>query len=108
MSAPDTDLQPVRWKATFVGRPVGAIGSFDPYTIEVVAATRNQANLAIYATHEHLRDVVLEVVEADRGEGEWECFGCLARRPSLDKGFNTRCDRCGSYELHLTDEARRG
>lgn len=33
----------------------------------------------------------------------WECYSCGATRPSLDKGFNTTCDKCGSYELHLTD-----
>ena len=37
----------------------------------------------------------------------WECYGCGHKVASLDKGFNTQCPECGSYELHLSDEARK-
>ncbi len=41
------------------------------------------------------------------GAGDWKCYGCGYHVPSLDKGFSTTCPRCGSYEFHLSDEAKR-
>lgn len=41
-----------------------------------------------------------------KGSGDWECYGCGAHVESLDKGFNTKCPYCGSYELHLSDSAK--
>lgn len=40
------------------------------------------------------------------GEGDWECYGCGYHIPALTKGFDTRCPLCGSFELHLTDDAK--
>lgn len=42
-----------------------------------------------------------------KGTGDWQCYGCLARMESLTKGFNTQCPHCGSYEIHLSEEAKR-
>jgi predicted RNA-binding Zn-ribbon protein involved in translation (DUF1610 family) len=41
------------------------------------------------------------------GDGDWECYGCGFRMASLTEGFNTKCPKCGSFELHLTDDARK-
>lgn len=40
------------------------------------------------------------------GSGDWECYSCLGRVPELTEGFQTKCPFCGSFELHLTAEAR--
>jgi lipopolysaccharide biosynthesis regulator YciM len=40
------------------------------------------------------------------GEGDWECYGCGYHVPTLIEGFGTRCPICGSYELHLSDDAK--
>lgn len=52
-----------KWKATFNGREVGAIGVFSDFEIIVAGVDEEAARLAIYETHEHLRDVKLRPVE---------------------------------------------
>lgn len=37
----------------------------------------------------------------------WECYGCGMHLTHLDRGFNTQCPYCGSYEIHLSDEGRK-
>lgn len=47
-----------------------------------------------------------QFVDMGEGEGDWECYGCGYHVPALSQGFDTRCPRCGSFELHLTDDAK--
>ena len=39
--------------------------------------------------------------------GVWECYGCGKRLDHLNEGWNTQCPSCGSYEIHLTDSAKK-
>ena len=41
-----------------------------------------------------------------KGSGPWQCFACLARHPMLQHGYDTKCDHCGSYEIHWAPEGQ--
>lgn len=55
-------------------------------------------------TERYVRHSTVPLV--DRRTGDWECFSCGALHEALTEGFGTKCDFCGSYELHLSDAVK--
>lgn len=49
----------IKYRCTFTGRKVGAIGIFYRHTVEVTAHTPEAARLACYETHDHISDLVV-------------------------------------------------
>ena len=86
-------------------------GAYGPCVVESVRSFDGGWNGKVPLVHIRFTSGLGFTAHADRPAGIvapiWECYGCGAWRQSLDKGFNTTCDECGSYELHLTDAAKR-
>lgn len=54
----------MRYRATFTGRKVGAIGVFYSISTEVEGSTPEQARLNLYERFDHIRDLTLTPVDA--------------------------------------------
>lgn len=67
LSMIDASTVPVplpRWRVTFTGRKVGAIGIFHDCMVEVEAPTEEAARHALYQTHEHISGARFERVRS--------------------------------------------
>jgi len=55
-----SDNKLINYKASFVGRLVGAIGISYPITIIIKATNKDQARLNLYKNYEHIKRLLLE------------------------------------------------
>ena len=51
------------WVASFIGREVGAIGVMGRHYIHVNGKDKEEANINIYKTHEHITSLTLEEIK---------------------------------------------
>lgn len=52
----------MKYRVTFTGRKVGAIGIFQAFTVEVEANNAKDALMKVYDTHEHVRSAIIRVI----------------------------------------------
>lgn len=50
------------FQISFKGRLVGSIGSFQNYSVLIVAKTEEEAMRELYSTHEHIQQPRIEIV----------------------------------------------
>lgn len=52
----------MKYRVTFTGRKVGAIGIFQAFTVEVEANNAKDALMKVYDTHEHIHGAIIKVI----------------------------------------------
>ena len=57
----------MRWKCTFIGRLVGAIGIMHPCEVIVEARDEAEARMRCYDTHDHIMSFAAVTVDTDQG-----------------------------------------
>jgi hypothetical protein len=80
------------YNASFIGRELGAIGSFSRFIIEVKGENEWEALMEVYKTHDHLKDLTLTDISPDRsGKLIWTLQDI--EQPKDDKAYTVESKR---------------